>query len=58
MAELADLFTVNPTPCPSLVLTFHNGKMNQHGSMEYCAAVLNKIFLVCPLGALASYFFW
>lgn len=63
MAELANLFTVEfadecPTPWPSLVLTFHNGKINQHRRMEYCAAVWIKDFLVCSLGAVDAYFFW
>jgi Centromere DNA-binding protein complex CBF3 subunit, domain 2/Transcriptional activator of glycolytic enzymes len=63
MAQLPDLVTIplpheGPTPCDALVLVMRNGKVNKFHKVEYMGAIRNRDPLLCPLSALAFYFFW
>ena len=40
------------------LLTVDVGKMNQHGRLEYGAALCHWDFCSCAIGAMATYFFW
>jgi hypothetical protein len=46
--------------CPTyaLVIVMNQGKTNQHGRMEYGAALRHRDVRSCLIGALAFYFFW
>ena len=63
MAQLPDLVTISllgegPTPCDALVLIMRNGKVNKFHKVECMGALRNRDPLLCPLSALAFYFFW
>jgi hypothetical protein len=62
--ELADLFLM-PLPKEGtrsdgwcLVAVMDQGKTNQHGRLEYGAALRHRDYRSCLIGALAAYFFW
>jgi hypothetical protein len=62
--ELADLFLM-PLPKEGprgdgwcLVAVMDQGKTNQHGRLEYGAALRHRDHRSCLVGALAAYFFW
>jgi Centromere DNA-binding protein complex CBF3 subunit, domain 2 len=62
--ELADLFLM-PLPKEGtrgngwcLVAVMDQGKTNQHGRLEYGAALRHRDHRSCLIGALAAYFFW
>ena len=62
MLELPDLFSLEcegegPTKCIAVVMTMNRGKTNQHGKLEYGAAMRHANVEVCSVGALALYFF-
>ncbi|KAG2214157.1 hypothetical protein INT45_002647 [Circinella minor] len=62
MMQLPDLFSTEladegPSKCISLVITMNKGKTNQHGRLEYGAAIRHRSVEVCPLGAMAFHFF-
>jgi len=40
------------------LLTFYLGKTNQHGRIEYGAALRHRDYQSCLIGALAVFFFW
>jgi len=42
----------------ALVILMHQGKTNQHGRMEYGAALRHRDPKACLIGALAFWFFW
>lgn len=42
----------------ALVVVMNQGKTNQHGRMEYGAALRHRDVRSCLIGALAFYFFW
>jgi hypothetical protein len=63
MMQLPDFFAVpfedeGPTKCLGVIAVFSQAKQNQHGKIDYMGMVRNKDVLVCPVGALAAYFFW
>lgn len=45
-------------PTYALVIVMNQGKTNQHGRMEYGAALRHRDVRSCLIGALAFYFFW
>lgn len=45
-------------PTYALVVVMNQGKTNQHGRMEYGAALRHRDVRSCLVGALAFYFFW
>jgi Centromere DNA-binding protein complex CBF3 subunit, domain 2 len=62
--ELPDLFSMslpneglNQTGW-CLVTVMDQGKTNQHGRLEYGAALRHRDYRSCLVGALATYFFW
>lgn len=62
--ELADLFLM-PLPKEGtqgdgwcLVAVMDQGKTNQHGRLEYGAALRHRDYRSCLVGALAAYLFW
>jgi hypothetical protein len=63
--QLADLILINlenegPKPdesAPCLIMTMRQGKQNQHGKVEYMGCIRNADPILCPLSALAFYFF-
>jgi hypothetical protein len=62
--ELADLFLM-PLPKEGprgdgwcLVAVMDQGKTNQHGRLEYGAALRHRDYRSCVVGALAAYLFW
>ena len=62
--ELADLFLM-PLPKEGtrgdgwcLVAVMDRGKTNQHGRLEYGAALRHRDHRSCLIGAIAAYFFW
>ena len=62
-AQLADLFTLTlenegPTTCHALVMLFSGGKTNVFGRAEYMGCIRNKDVWLCPISAIACYFFW
>jgi len=62
--ELPDLFSMPlPNEGPNgtgwcLVTVMDQGKTNQHGRLEYGAALRHRDHRSCLIGALATYFFW
>ena len=62
--ELPDLFSMPlPNEGPNgtgwcLVTVMGQGKTNQHGRLEYGAALRHRDYRSCLIGALATYFFW
>lgn len=62
-AELADLCGLilnnkeGVSECFCAVLTMSNGKTNKYGRMQFMGALRHKRLEVCPLNALAFYFF-
>ena len=64
-AQLADLVLIDlenegPKPnesAPCLIMTMRQGKQNQHGKVEYMGCIRNVDPVLCPLSALAFYFF-
>lgn len=50
--------TEGPTSCDALLILLLNGKTNQEGRNEYMGAIRNRNWDICPLGALAMYFFY
>jgi hypothetical protein len=62
--ELPDLFSMPlPNEGPKgrgwcLVTVMDQGKTNQHGRLEYGAALRHHDYRSCLIGALATYFFW
>lgn len=60
--ELADLFSLRlenegPNGATAVVLLLNHGKTNQTGRTKYAAFLRNKEVDLCPVGALAAYFF-
>ena len=63
--QLADLILVNlenegpkpDEPAPCLIITVKQRKQNQHGKAEYMGCIRNADPILCPLSALAFYFF-
>jgi Centromere DNA-binding protein complex CBF3 subunit, domain 2 len=63
--QLADLIFDNlenegPKPdelAPCLIITMKQRKQNQHGDVEYMGCIRNADPILCPLSALAFYFF-
>jgi len=60
--QLPDLFPLDlekegVTPCFATVVVMSQGKMNQHGRVEYGAFIRNRNVYICPVGALAHYLF-
>ncbi|GMF16668.1 unnamed protein product [Phytophthora fragariaefolia] len=47
-----------PQACTPLVIIMNRGKTNQHGRIEYGAALRCKMELICPLNAVACHIFW
>lgn len=67
--ELADCFCLDlqnegtqrsqdPYPTKALVILMRQGKTNQHGRMEYGAALRHRDPKACLISALAFWFFW
>jgi len=64
--QLADLMLLDlehegPKPdqtVPCLVTVMMNGKLNKHGKVEYMGCMRNANPVICPLSALAFYFFY
>ena len=61
--ELPDLSAIElpdegMTECICALLAMSRGKMNKYGRMQYMGAVRNKDVDICPVGALALYFFY
>jgi hypothetical protein len=57
---LIDLQNEGPKPnesAPCLIMTMRQGKQNQHGKVEYMGCIRNVDPVLCPLSALAFYFF-
>ena len=58
---LIELEDESPTPheaVPCMVMTMHQGKMNQFRKVEYMGCLRNIDPVLCPLSALAFYFFF
>ncbi|MBV9767795.1 MAG: hypothetical protein JOZ48_23345 [Acidobacteriaceae bacterium] len=63
--QLADLVLIElenegPKPdesVPCMIMTMRQGKQNQHGKIEYMGCMRNVDPILCPLSALAFYFF-
>jgi hypothetical protein len=60
--QLPDLFYLKLdsegySVCYAVVLIMSQGKRNQFGKKEFGAFIRNKNVLVCPMGALATFFF-
>lgn len=63
--QLADLILIDlenegPKPnesAPCMIMTMRQGKQNQHGKTEYMGCIRNADPVLCPLSALAFYFF-
>jgi hypothetical protein len=63
--QLADLVVIDlenegPRPnesAPCMITTMRQGKLNQRGKVEYMGCIRNVDPLLCPLSALAFYFF-
>ena len=63
--QLADLIVIDlenegPRPgdlAPCMIVTMRQGKQNQHGKIEYMGCIRNINPILCPLSALAFYFF-
>lgn len=64
MAELPDFShfrypdTEGPTPADCFVFVLANGKTNKWNKIQFMGAFRNKDVRVCPISALAQYFFW
>lgn len=62
--ELPDLFSMHlPNEGPNgtawcLVTVMGQGKTNQHGRLEFGAALHHRNYRSCLVGALAAYFYW
>jgi hypothetical protein len=61
--QLPDLFAMElahegPTRCVATMVVMDQGKMNQVGQIEYGGFIRHRDVSVCPVGALALYFFW
>jgi hypothetical protein len=62
-AELADMFILElpnesqSQKCCCWIFVFDNGKTNVVGKKQYLGALRHRDFRVCPIGALAMYFF-
>ncbi|ETP39425.1 hypothetical protein F442_13105 [Phytophthora nicotianae P10297] len=61
--QLPDLFSMElpnerPTKCEAALTVMDQGKMNQFGRIEYGGCITHRDVMVCPIGALAKYFFW
>ena len=41
-----------------MIMTMRQGKQNQHGKVEYMGCIWNADPILCPLSALAFYFFY
>ena len=55
-----DLENEGPRPgesAPCMIMTMRQGKQNQHGRIEYMGCMRNVDPILCPLSALAFYFF-
>jgi hypothetical protein len=55
-----DLENEGPRPAesaPCMIMTMRQGKVNQRGKVEYIGCIRNIDSLLCPLSALAFYFF-
>ena len=62
--ELCDLHTLDLGPkegytehCHAVVCTLRRGKTNQYGRIEFGSFMRNSVVEICPVGALAIYFF-
>jgi hypothetical protein len=60
--ELPDIHFVElpaegSTPCTVLIIISNHGKTNQFGKIEFYSCMRSKNVLVCPISALALYFF-
>jgi hypothetical protein len=58
---LIDLQNEGPKPdesAPCLIMTMRQGKHNQHGKVKYMGCIRNVDLILCPLSALAFYFFY
>ena len=44
-------------PVLCMIMTMRQGKTNQHGKLEYMGCLRNIDPVICPLSALAFYFF-
>ena len=58
---LIDLENESPRPSesvPCIMMTMRQGEQNQHGKIEYIGCLRNADPIVCPLSALAFYFFY
>ena len=58
---MIDLENEGPRPedlAPFMIMTMRQGKQNQHGKIEYMGCIRNIEPVVCPLSALAFYFFY
>ncbi|KAF1328728.1 Short-chain dehydrogenase, partial [Globisporangium splendens] len=63
LIQFPDLLTLSlsdegPQHCTPLVVIMTKGKTNQHGRVEYGAAMRCKKVLLCPMNAVAMYLFW
>eukprot|EP00644_Phytophthora_capsici_P019377 jgi/Phyca11/132493/e_gw1.173.16.1 len=61
--ELPDMLSLElpdegPQLCTPLLILMNRGKTNQHGRIEYGAALRCKTELICPLNAVACHLFW
>ncbi|KAF1334759.1 Short-chain dehydrogenase, partial [Globisporangium splendens] len=61
--QLPDMLTLSlpdegSQPCTPLVIIMNRGKSNQHGRIEYGAAMRCKEAMLCPLNAVSMYLFW
>jgi len=58
---LIDLENEGPRPdkaVPCMIMTMRQGKTNQHGKVEYMGCMRNIDPILCPLSAMAFYFFY
>ena len=57
---MIELENEGPRPedaAPCMIMTMRQGKQNQHGKIEYMGCIRNIDPVICPLSALAFYFF-
>lgn len=62
-AQLPDFFSLElpnegPTPCHAMLMIMDNGKMNQHGRIEYGGVMRHRNPLLCTMGHMAFYLFY
>src|SRR6266480_7155834 len=58
LIELEDEGPIPHEAVPCMVITMHQGKMNQFRKVEYMGCLRNINPILCPLSALAFYFFF